>query len=193
MNNVILIDCDGVVADFDGMFIHVLRTQFGIEFNPNDSLEWDYFNHPQVIEVKNDVWQYILSTRHLIRGIQKFSYADEMIRKLREVGSVEACTSIVAGGYYADERIMWLMEQLDFKRIDIHLSYKKWRVHGDVFIDDKPENVAKWADAWYTSGGIPVLWQTPGRASTQLDERILCTGNVDDVLEAMIKAGKVPA
>jgi 5'(3')-deoxyribonucleotidase len=191
MDNVILIDCDGVVADFDGMFTQVLKTQFGIVFNPNDSLEWDYFNHPRVKEVKNEVWGYILSTRGLIRGIQKLSYADEMISKLREVGVVEACTSIVAGGYYADERIMWLMEQLDFQRTDIHLSYKKWRICGDVFIDDKPENVVKWADAWYSARGIPVLWQTPGRVTQIQDDRILCTGNVEVVLEAMVKAGKV--
>lgn len=180
---VILIDCDGVLADFDGMFIGILRDHFDIEFDPSKAEEWDYFNHPDVVRVKNDVWQHILNTKGLIRGIKKLDYAEEMIRKLREVGTVEACTSVVAGGYYADERIMWLIEELGFDRRDVHLSYKKWRVCGDVFIDDKPENVIKWADEW---GAVPVLWQTPGRPVVELDDdRILCTADVDAVLNRM--------
>jgi hypothetical protein len=120
----------------------------------------------------------------LIRGLKKLDYADEMIRKLRLCGSVEACTSIVSGGYYADERIMWLIDQLGFHRTDIHLSYKKWRICGDVFIDDKLENVINWADKWYNNGkAIPVLWQTHSRMPVKInDDRILCTSNVDDII-----------
>lgn len=191
-NPVILIDCDGVLADFDAMFIGLIRDQFGIDFNPTDYDEWDYFNHPDVVNIKSDVWDRLKQTKGLIRGIKKLPYAEEMIRKLREVGKVEACTSIVSGGTYADERIMWLIEELGFDRTDIHLSYRKYRVCGNVFIDDKPENVVKWADWWYNDGNLPVLWHTPGRAKYSLnDDRILCTGDVDEVIRKMEEEGLI--
>lgn len=189
----ILIDCDGVIANFDKMFYNVLINEFNIEFEAGKSTQWDYFNHPQVKPIKDDVWKYILGTRGLIRGIEQYDYTKEFLAKLREIGDVECVTSIVSGGYYADERIMWLIEEAGFSRYDIHLSYKKHRIKGDVFIDDKPDNVIKWADAWVTGKGhpdfipshwpIPVLWQSPGRAPYDVnDERIFHASEIDHVV-----------
>lgn len=83
---VILIDCDGVLANFDKMFIGVIQNVFGIEFDPSKSQEWDYFNHPDVKAIKNDVWKHILGTPGIIYGLEKYPYTDDFLVKLREVG-----------------------------------------------------------------------------------------------------------
>lgn len=87
---------------------------------------------------------------------------------------------------------MWLIDKAGFERHDIHLSYRKYRIEGDVFIDDKPDNVIKWFDNWGTEV-LPVMWNTSGRIPHTVDElgkpHILQTGNVDDVIHA-IKEGR---
>jgi 5'(3')-deoxyribonucleotidase len=198
-----LIDCDGVIANFDKMFYTVLKDEFNIDFDADQDQQWDYFNHPQVKAIKNDVWKYILGTKGLIRGLEQYDYTQEFLAKLREIGDVECVTSVVSGGYYADERIMWLIEEAGFERYDIHLSYKKHRIKGDVFIDDKPDNVVKWADAWITDPiwgwddfppshlPVPVLWQSPGRPRLEVDERILPASDIDFVIGYLRDVGKI--
>lgn len=178
-----LIDCDGVMAKWTDMFIRVCREQFDINPTINDGKTWDFFNYPEVVAKKNDIWKYILSTKGLIRDLEKYDYADELIAKLRERGEVVCVTSIVSGGYYADERIMWLIEEMGFPRTHIILAYRKFMVEGDIFIDDKPSNVVEWADRWYSECGTPVLWQPPEKPMTVDDERIIQTGNVDDLIK----------
>lgn len=185
---IILIDCDGVLANFDKMFIGIVRDVFGIDFDPSGSQEWDYFNHPEVKAIKDQVWKHILGTPGTIYELEKYSYTDDLLAKLREVGHVECVTSIVSGGTYADERLMWLIDKAGFQRDDIHLSYRKYRIEGDVFIDDKPDNVIKWFDSWGTEY-LPVMWNTPGRTPFTIDEvnkpHILQTGNVNDLIQAI--------
>lgn len=203
-----LIDCDGIIANFDKMFYDVLKDEFNIEFDVEQDKEWDYFNHPQVKDIKGDIWKYILNTKGLIRGLEQYDYTQDFLAKLREIGPVECVTSTVVGDYYAGERIMWLIEEAGFDRSDIHISYRKYRIKGDVFIDDKPENVAQWADAWvgrrFWDGRfppsqipVPVLWQSPGRPRLEVfnqdmpDERILHASDIDYVIGYLKDIGKL--
>ena len=187
-----LIDCDGVLSNFTKMFLEVVQTQFGVEAKPSDGENWDLFDYPEVKAIKNDVWKYILGTKGIIRGLEKFAYADELISRLREEGEVICVTSVTTGGFYADERIMWLIEEMGFERFDIILAYKKYLIDGDVFIDDKPDNVIKWADHWYhAQEGVPVLWLPPGRGFPINDKRVFQTGSIDQLFRHLVYEGKV--
>lgn len=178
----ILIDCDGVLSNFSEMALGIIKNEFGIDV-VCDGKNWDYFDYPDVLPVKNKVWEYITKTPGLIRGLKKFDYTDELISRLRKVGHVICLTSIPRSKFYPGERFEWLIEELGFHRKDIILGYHKHLVWGDVFIDDKPANIVSWAQRWY---GVPVLWQTPGWYidSRETDSpNIFKTGNVDELFE----------
>lgn len=183
---IILIDCDDVLADFTTMFQELVLNQFGIKARASDGETWDIFEYPEVKDLKDEIWKYLLETPGLIRGISKFSYANELIGRLRELGEVICCTATVNGLYWTGERINWLVEEMSFDRKDIIFAHKKDLVWGDVLIDDKPANVQRWADRWYKKGGLgglPVFWQPPNRDRFPFeDNRALITGSVDDLI-----------
>ena len=45
----ILIDCDGVISNFDKMFLGVLKNEFGIDFNFDEAEEWDFLGRYPVM------------------------------------------------------------------------------------------------------------------------------------------------
>jgi len=168
------------------MFLEIVQTQFGVQARPSDGENWDLFDYPEVKAIKDEVWKYILETPGLIRGLEKFDYADELVARLRKLGEVICVTSVVSDGFYADERIVWLKEEMGFERTDIVLAYKKHIIEADTLIDDKPANVIEWADRWYPEGGRPVLWMPPGRGFPLGDSRIFETGDVNDLITYLL-------
>jgi len=188
---VTLIDCDGVLADFSSMFVRVTKEIFGIQARMTDGKNWDHFDYPEVRAIKEDIWKYIKGTPGLIRGLEKFSYTDELLGTLRGIGDVICVTSLMDGGYYGVERINWLIEEAGFTRFDIMIAYRKYLIEGDIFIDDKPENVVKWADRWYSDYGSPVLWSAPGRSVPVQDDRVFCTSSIPDLLIYLKEEGKL--
>lgn len=191
-----LIDCDNVMAQWTSMFLRVCKEQFNIYPNITSDKNWDIFNYPDVLTKKDEIWTYILSTPGLIYGLEKYPYTDDLLYNLRKRGEVICCTSIVVNtvdfgkitehtdkGYYADERIRWLIDKAGFSRYDIVLGYKKYTIEGDALIDDKPDNVIKWADRWYKPNiTVPVLWQPPEKPIKIDDKRIFSCGNVNDLM-----------
>lgn len=192
-----LIDCDGVMAQWTKMFIRVCQDQFGIEMPPHNGEVWDIFKYPGIVEKRDEIWSYILGTSGLIYGLEKYDYTDELLSKLRERGEVICVTSIVTNtvgfgtpeeraipGFYADERIMWLINKAGFSREDVILAYKKHTIDGNTLIDDKPDNVIKWANQWYEKGyRQPVLWQPPEKSMRVNDDRLFHCGNVDELMK----------
>lgn len=191
-----LIDCDDVIAQWFKMFTNVCFDHFGIQVPVCDGVNWDVFNYPEIVENKDRIWSYLLGTPGLIYNLEKYDYTDELLSKLRERGEVICVTSIVVNtsgfgtadektipGYYADERIRWLIDKAGFSREDIILAYKKHTIEGTMLIDDKPGNIIKWADRWYNSGlKVPVLWQPPEKKITVNDDRIVHCSKVDDLI-----------
>lgn len=186
----ILIDCDGVLANFSLMAMSFIKEQFGMEV-VCDGKNWDYFDYPEIKPISNKIWDYICGTPGVIRGLQKYPYTDELISRLREVGNVICLTSIPRSKYYPSERFEWLIEELGFSRKDVILGYRKELVCADVLIDDKPHNVVSWARRWCRGQRqrVPVLWQTPGWP-IEPPKNIFSTGNVDELFEHL-KAKRV--
>lgn len=179
---IILIDCDGVLSNFNEMALGAIKSQFNIDVTC-DGMNWDYFDYPNVKSVSGQLWDYICKTPGVIRGLKKYDYADELIGRLREIGDVVCLTSIPRSKFYPSERFEWLIEELGFDRKDIILGHRKYLVNGDVLIDDKPSNVVSWAQRWY---GVPVLWSTPGWCidSRETDPgNIFRTGSVDALID----------
>lgn len=191
-----LIDCDGVIAQWSKMFEKVCLEHFDIKVPIFDGKNWDIFDYPEIIENKDRIWSYMLSSTGLIYNLEKYEYTDELLAKLRERGEVICVTSIVVNtsgfgtpdekvipGYYADERIRWLINKAGFSKEDIILAYKKYTIEGTMLIDDKPGNVIQWADRWYNKNlKIPVLWQPPEKKMSVDDDRIFNCGNVDELI-----------
>lgn len=140
---IILVDQDGVLADFERGFFERWRAKFPDEF----------FIHPSERTGHFKIWDdYPLSLRENIKSIlfaPGFIYnlppilgAVEAIRKLVELGhDVMICTSPLS--QYENciiEKYRWVERYLglDFTK-RIILSHDKTLIRGHLLIDDKPE------------------------------------------------------
>lgn len=179
----IIIDCDGVLADFVTVARGVAKDLLNKDVPHHDG-EWDVLRNHLNKEEVSIILNYIANKPGMVRGLRKFDYADNLIEMLRCRGELVACTSVLCGKCFAGERIEWLKEELGFDRTDIILAHKKYLVTGDVFIDDKPDNVVRWAETF--PKGMAVMWQSPGRpidpgCIAHLSNAIHCN-NVEDLL-----------
>jgi 5'(3')-deoxyribonucleotidase len=180
----ILIDCDGVLANFSQMVLDVMKNDFGIELH-YPGYKIDCFELPNVKPLQETIWNHICDTPRLISNLETYDYANELIYKLRELGQVICLTSLSKGKYYASERIEWLVNKLLFDRKDIFIGFRKEYVYGDVFIDDKPSKLKPWFQKWPKN--LPILWESPNwfidsREDNYHTNKFFSTGSVDDLL-----------
>jgi 5'(3')-deoxyribonucleotidase len=74
--------------------------------------------------------------------------AKEAIQSLRDAGhDILWVTSPYPPCYgWASERMAWLARNFDVHPHDVCITHRKGCVTGDIFIDDKPENIAEWQE-----------------------------------------------
>lgn len=159
---VILLDVDGVLADFVGDFLRVANRISGESYAPEDVKEWDLsVLYPEVF--RKQIFE-AMNEEGFCRYLPKLPGSEEAVKMLRELGKVYAVTAPwVSSKTWCWERTNWLMRHFDFAAEDVLHVTKKHLIQGDVLIDDRDVNVAKWLLA---NPGIGILWDAPyNRAS----------------------------
>jgi 5'(3')-deoxyribonucleotidase len=187
----VLLDCDGVIADFTGAALTLIRQFTGRTYAPERITTWDIFDslpeEPQF--VKDEVYR-LLKSPGGCAGIPAYPEAVEGVRRLCEIADVIAVTSPFKGSpTWAHEREEWLHVRCPGIEHVIHARHKE-RVHGDVFVDDKAAHVEDWARFWGREGrnphAVPVLWQTP-RASGQMTSAGIVSASTWDEVIALVR------
>jgi uncharacterized HAD superfamily protein len=131
------IDIDGVVADFDTMAKNWIQEAFGYPHVPSD--QWNFFlNYPDGKMVKRSFWANV-ENAHLMLDCEPIPGAVESIQRLWDDGfDIQFVTH--RGENLAEDTEEWLAS-LDLPTT-VHYVEDKWTVGADVYLDDKPENVA---------------------------------------------------
>ncbi|MGB1016084.1 MAG: 5' nucleotidase, NT5C type [Nannocystaceae bacterium] len=157
----VLLDVDGVVADFTAQILRLTHSLFDRRFTPEDVTEWDY---KSALGLSDKEWRLvstIIGSKDFAFELPVYPGAISGVQDLAKVADIYFVTSDWrTSPTWVYDRNRWL--ELRFGRElgkqVIHTSHKHL-VRGDVFVDDKPSNVAAWASAW--PSGIPVLWKRP--------------------------------
>lgn len=181
----ILLDVDGVLANFDDLCSRIVEIEFGIKIVQRPGI-WDCFEFPEIKPYKKQITEFMINTPGIIRNMEWYDYAHEMVEALRKKGDVIACTDSVYPGVFTTERIMWLMDEFGFNRENIILSGKKYLIDGWMLIDDKPSNVEKWLQ--HHPDGVGVLWHPINRKyKLEIEDRsiahkVINTSNYKDII-----------
>lgn len=139
----VLIDVDGVVADLLGHLWARMDTLIRIE----DLKSWHIISDLPEHESKQ-----ILHWFHDMefwRTLPVMDGAREGVQYLRESGYDVAWVTAPYPSCkgWADARYEWLQKNMNASYKDICLMPRKGLSQGDIFIDDKPENVREWQQA----------------------------------------------
>lgn len=193
----LLLDVDGVLADFVSGALRVLRDISGDTIDPNTITTWEMFD-----SIQESHKHYREAVYHDLKGpggcssLPVYSGAQEGVARLRELCDVTIVTSPFYGSKtWMHERERWLEQHFGIHHHDIIHADKKFRVHGDVFVDDKPSHLHAWSDYWIGMGRDkrvqPVLWDSLRNTNEVVGAGVARVKNWDELI-TLLKRGFVP-
>lgn len=143
---IILLDVDGVLADFTGRVLQIGNELTKCSYTMEDVKEWDVFSlYPK--ELKR-VLVYHICREGFCTRLDVLPGALDGVKQLKEVGHVVAVTSPWwSSKTWMHERMEWLKLHFDIPMRSVIHTAAKELIRGDIMIDDKPENLLSWGDA----------------------------------------------
>lgn len=189
--SVILLDCDGVVADFVGCALEVLHEETGRDWKRSDVTEWGF---DSILATMNELhvrrfWG-AFRMPGVANGLDMFPGSVEGVKLLTDAGhTVVWVTAPMAGSpTWAFERACWLEDR--WPGMPVVSTQHKAFIRGDFMVDDKPANLLErhgGGSVWH--GGM--LWDAPYNASAGM-VRVFDWFDVLNFVEG-VQLARVPA
>ena len=154
----VILDVDGVQADFVKKYLETIAQVTGKQFRPEDIDQWDIavalgLSAAEIAEVDR-----LVMTPEWCRSLEMCEGAQEYVPQLRAVADVHVVTSPFRGRFWPGERSEWLIDLLGFDHHDITHSHRKHRIDADFIVDDKAKTCVLWKQ--HHPHGTAVLWHT---------------------------------
>jgi 5'(3')-deoxyribonucleotidase len=172
MKPTILLDCDGILADFIGTALLVLRAESGLVLPRESITTWEVFD-----SMPYEAQAYKTRVYNLMKGrlgcfsMRAYDGAKEGVKRLQELGEVVIVTSpFPDSDTWMSERERWLKFHFGITREHVIHTYCKHHVKGDFFIDDKTSSVLKWAECH--PHGRSLLWHMPTNENDELPDNV---------------------
>lgn len=177
-----LVDVDGVVADIVKATLQIVGKstesakdieQHCYEWNVWDTFRgWEYDTIMQCVHQPH-FWKNLPLIKDAKFGINALGRAGHKITW------VTAPTWKCPG--WCDARVEWLHRHFGGD-MNIIIAGDKRHIHGDVFIDDKLENILAWKETW--EWGTPILFDAPyNDYSGDRNKLVYDINNWDDIIQ----------
>lgn len=183
MRKTLLLDCDGVTADFA---LHTFNALPGLGVPP---VTWEHFTRAwDIIEAVGTQHQEAIEAYWAAQGwcesIPLYAGAQEGVAALQEVADVYfVTTQMTHAPYWMWERMQWLKKHFAVDDRHVVFTLSKHLVLGDMLIDDKPSNVASWCKSHPTKQGV--LWDQPFNRSAEVPVGATRIGSWERVLSLL--------
>lgn len=143
MPKTILCDMDSILADFYFGVLGAYEKETGIRL-PNDYISaWD-----TVMPNGKDMYDYF-SVPGFFRNLRPVPGAQEALNAMHELGHDILILSAATITHAPGEKYEWLSEHFPWlNRKKVMFATDKYRVKGDVFIDDAPSNTSLYLRHW---------------------------------------------
>ena len=139
----ILLDCDGVLADFVDACLDLIYIHTGAKHTKEEITQYDIFDSLGIPQLKH-----LLTSAAEKPGwcysFKPFPGARQAIKRLEEIGEVVIVTSPLVTPRWYYERQKWLTDNLGIGKDRVIFTESKHFIEGDAIIDDSAEKCAKW-------------------------------------------------
>jgi 5'(3')-deoxyribonucleotidase len=172
MRPTVLLDVDGILADFVGAALLALRAESGLVYSRDDIYTWEVFDSLPAAaqEHKHQVYE-LLKGRLGCFSMRPYDGAKEGVRRLQELAEVVIVTSpFPDSDFWMSEREKWLKSHFGITRERIIHTCSKHHVKGDFLVDDKTSHVLKWAECH--PQGRALLWDMTYNKGDELPDNI---------------------
>lgn len=157
----VLLDVDGVLADFIGGALAIINRLFDTKHVHADITEFDIAASLGLDAHQSSMMKHAIgSTSRLAAGLSVFPGAVDGVLRLREIADVYVVTSSWdSNETWEYDRKAWLRRHFDIGHHNIVFTAAKHLVLGDVLVDDKTSTLDVWREAH--PAGVAVQWSTP--------------------------------
>ncbi|RKW16336.1 MAG: 5'-3'-deoxyribonucleotidase [Cardiobacterium sp.] len=138
---IILLDQDGVLADFEHGIAHGWQSRYGTPV-PLPQPRQKFYVRDEVAPEHKDALIDLYSAAGFFAGLRPVSGALDAARALLAAGhDVRICTAPITNyRHCVGEKIAWVEQHLGFDwTARVILTKDKTLIHGDILIDDKPD------------------------------------------------------
>lgn len=155
----VLIDVDGVIANFSQLYLDCLREATGMHRTVEEIKVWDVGDALGLTRTERAAVHSQLQLPGRAFSMRNYPHTIEAVQKLAAHADVYFVTSPFPSPTWTFDRDQWL--QVRFGELGKRVTYThdKHICSGDVLVDDKPENVVAWIKENYP--GCAVLWAQP--------------------------------
>lgn len=155
----ILVDVDGVLADFLTPCLQAVEAQTGRSYHPDDVSTWDIMDGLCIDEETSKAIYASMQFEGMCLGMSPYEGARVGVDRLRSLGDVWAVTSPFGGTHWMHERDAWLVKHMGFHKDQVlHVRGRaKHAVRGNVLIEDKVSTLREWRAS--NPYGIPLLFE----------------------------------
>ena len=156
----VLLDCDGVLADFLTPCLAIVNGLSGTKHELSHVTSWNVFDSLGVSPAVKSKTYKLMKEEGWCWRLPVMPGAKEAVADLMKISEVHCVTSPMNGPHWEFERRQWLEHHFD---IDVvHSTEHKFAVSGDLLVDDKTSHLEKWLRAH--PGGTVVRWDPGTRA-----------------------------
>lgn len=142
----VVLDVDNVLTDYHVSARSLILDMFGREIPPSAFTHW---NATLVLEDPEErkAMMAALGKPGFCSSLIPDPEAVEAVKEMRKEGAlvVFATAPHPDSPSWKDERELWLVRHFEAEPDDVIHIRKKYLLNGDVFVDDVPEHVKKWA------------------------------------------------
>lgn len=157
----VLLDVDGVLADFIGGIIPIIKAVTGRDVTHDEIDQFDFSAALQLSpEHAGKVKRAIGSSGRMASFLSVFDGAKEGVRRLRDIADLYIVTSPWnSNETWCHDRERWLHRHFDIPHSRVIHTSAKHLIRGDVFVDDKTSALEAWRIR--NPQGVAVQWRTP--------------------------------
>lgn len=183
---VLLLDMDGVIADFHGTLLEVYNAKHNASITLEQCTNFE-FSVCLGKEIHASM-ESIYNAPGFFASIRETPHASVVVPKLLELAEVEVCSAPTKikdpntgekrlNASCAFEKINWIHERFPVLSKDITLAINKFRYRADILVDDALHNQAKWCKAH--PYGLGILIDQPWNQTQRLPRNCVRTKLID--------------
>lgn len=174
----VLLDCDGILADFHSMYLQVIYLLTNVVLKVDDITDWDILGLIGKTNQEEKIRNYIEDNK-LCYNIDPLPGAIDAVAKLQQNSEVVIVTAPMNTSTWCSERLNWLKKHFSINKYKVILATSKHYISGDFFIDDNLDNCKKWSDE---NDGQAILWDRPWNRKNRIHmNNIAIAHNWDEV------------
>jgi len=182
MINNILLDQDGVLADFFTPAFEALKRKTKKEISREDYIKTKNFDMAEVFEITRDEFWATVDTPGTFEKLDAFPWAGALVDFLKRFAPITIASSPSPSDNCVSEKLFWLRKHLGISHKDCIFGGKKYLMARPdaLLIDDAPEHVFKFIEAGGKAVLIPSNWNTPNLSYNMILETIIKSGYLNE-------------